>query len=349
MSNETSLETANVVLDTTIQASIASGTALVASQVVKGSLGSIDLLIDLGGTVGAPVLAATGIGVPLAVLLVLVHQILKKVEQNGEQDKLIKHAMNIVEQCYQLHCLNITRILLFFNAINEVDENKEEHEQILQLCVDKTTIDTIKEKIDSLHNYLKQVVKREEGNYLGKIGISYNRFVRAEWFINHIIRDLTILNSTFILYTNKVNFIISQYEFYLKKNNKEKEIQQTWKNIYKDPSYQSFVTKKTDSGALIHIIENEKMQAETGSNLFQMFKKQTKKYQEKASNRPPPSENGNGNGNSLSSSGGARRQSCCRATRKRKSCIRKDGKRFRLPRKFSKKQCKRRWTLRHTA
>lgn len=38
---------------------------------------------------------------------------------------------------------------------------------------------------------------------------------------------------------------------------------------------------------------------------------------------------------------GARRQSCCRATRKRKSCIRKDGKRFRLPRKFSKKQCKR--------
>ena len=222
MSNEAAAAAANVALGATIRTSHVSGAAQYTSYVAKGfgSLGSMDLLIDLGGTVGAPVLAATGIGVPLAVLLVLVWKIAQKSEQKGELDQLISHAMFIVEQCYQLHCLNITRILLFFYAIERDDKNKEankkEHEQILQLCVDKTTIDTIKEKIDSLHKYLKEVVE-QEGTRLSKISRSFKRYARAEWFINHIIRDLTILNSSFILYTNKVNFIISQYEFYLKK------------------------------------------------------------------------------------------------------------------------------------
>ena len=86
---------------------------------------------------------------------------------------------------------------------------------------------------------------------------------------------------------------------------------------------------------------DDKKQAKNGSKLFQTFKQQTKKYKEKVENQPPPRLNDNGLSNSGSARGGGKRQSCCRATRKRKSCIRKDGKHFRLPRKFSKKQCKR--------
>ena len=33
-------------------------------------------------------------------------------------------------------------------------------------------------------------------------------------------------------------------------------------------------------------------------------------------------------------------KSCCKHTRKDKICVRKDGKKFSLPRKFSKKKCK---------
>tara|TARA_Y100000992_G_scaffold131415_1_gene86662 strand:+ start:4064 stop:4270 length:207 start_codon:yes stop_codon:yes gene_type:complete len=33
-------------------------------------------------------------------------------------------------------------------------------------------------------------------------------------------------------------------------------------------------------------------------------------------------------------------KSCCKHTKKDKICVRKDGKKFSLPRKFSKKKCK---------
>ena len=35
-----------------------------------------------------------------------------------------------------------------------------------------------------------------------------------------------------------------------------------------------------------------------------------------------------------------RKQSCCRATRRHKKCVRKDGRVFSLPRKFSRRRCK---------
>ena len=347
------------------------GLIYAASVAVKGvaTIGSMDVLINLGGTVGAPVLAATGIGVPLAVLLVLVYQIAKKNKENKELEKVINHAIHIVEQCYQLHCANITQILCFYKEIKNIQpvpEKQREPSDILSYCVDERLLKTIKKMIDDLYNTLKEVVKQDGQDedkksyygqtkiFLGKSQRFYNRNVKGSWYTKELLKELTLLNSYFILYESKVNKIIQRYEHYLKANGRERIIKDIWKTIYKDESYKNFITKNSDSHKLIEFMEETKgniKKQEKGDTIQKTFKKQINLYKKKqdalekkeqAAQEQAAQEQA-AQGKKKQAAGKTRRnlRSCCRSTKKQTHCVRKDGKRFQLPRKFSKKQCKR--------
>lgn len=300
------------------------------------TIGSMDVLINLGGTVGAPVLAATGIGVPLAVLLVLVYKISKKIEERSELEKVMNHAIHIVEQCYQLHCANITQILFFYQEIKRLEEKKTQvTDNILSYCVDEHLLETIKKMIDDLYNTLKNVAKQDDGSGFSwdKTSRFVNRNLSGSWYTKELLKELTLLNSYFILYESKVNKIIQRYEHYLKANEQQQKVKEIWGKIYDDESYKNFITKKSDSGDLINFMENPKnytnQKDDTIQNTFKTQINLYKKEQEKQ--------------NQKQSGGKTRRnlRSCCRSTKKQTHCVRKDGNRFRLPRKFSKKQCKR--------
>ena len=84
-----------------------------------------------------------------------------------------------------------------------------------KIGLDQKFIAIIDGKLKKIYAILEKVMydKGDDATVSGKFGRMLNRNVYGSWFTHELLRELTLLNSYFIIYENKVKHIIKKKEF----------------------------------------------------------------------------------------------------------------------------------------
>ena len=88
-------------------------------------------------------------------------------------------------------------------------------------------INIIENKLDIIYALIKKVAFQNEES--GSIGRVINRNVFGKFYTNELLRELTIINSYFIIYENQVKYLVKQKEI----ENSIEDIKKSGKNFIK--------------------------------------------------------------------------------------------------------------------
>ena len=208
---------------------------------VAATVAAAEILVN--GT--APLLAASGIGIPLLAILVVAKQIASQYKQNLELNILLSDVTTIITNCFYLESL-IKKTIKEFSPhiatalqpelaktsdttlINEVKQienegvkNETEGNETLQTGgaekkagIDNKIQDKILEKLDILNKLLQEISPSEDDkkstfNFLGKKG---GRFFFSKHHKTQIINALTIINGLFTIYNSQFDWSMRYYE-----------------------------------------------------------------------------------------------------------------------------------------
>ena len=212
---------------------------------VAATVAAAEILIN--GT--APLLAASGVGIPLLAILLITKQIAVQYKQNLELNILLSDVTTIITNCFYLEALIKKTIEKFSphvatalqpelaktsdtSLINEVKqiENegvKPETEAVKpepekqqtggaekKTGIDNKIQDKILEKLDILNKLLQEITpsetdKKSTFNFLRK---KTERFFFSKHHKTQIINALTVINGLFTIYNSQFDWTIRYYE-----------------------------------------------------------------------------------------------------------------------------------------
>ena len=138
--------------------------------------------------------------------------------------------------------------------------------------LDESFVNKIKDVLDKVLILIQEVTYNQDDPTLrGKMRRSFNRNIYASHYTNELLRQMTILNSYFVIYESKVSHIVRRYEHYLNYKNEKKEAQEVptnekeevptnekeevptnktkeiWDKIYTHKTYTDLIFKKEQS------------------------------------------------------------------------------------------------------
>jgi hypothetical protein len=220
--------------------------------------------------VAVPLLAGTGVGLPLAAIILLANKIAIQAKQNITLVKLLKDVSEIITNCFLLNQLITSTVILVGTQLNKMIENTTDTEvkQILvysksilnKLQSQSDLIKLINTKLDSLQKmlvsvsldselakndieslsmqnnkdrnlpfnpeakssslgYLTDKIKKGSTMFSQKLNATQkrlSRFFYSAASINGILRELTIINSLFMIYNSQYDWILQHLERKLK-------------------------------------------------------------------------------------------------------------------------------------
>lgn len=194
----------------------------------------------------APLLAASGVGIPLLAILVLTKQIAVQYKQNLELNILLSDVTTIITNCFYLESLIKKTIKEFspyvatalqpelaktsdttlLNEVKEIENEgvKNENENGNETAqtggaekkagIDNKIQDKILDKLDILNKLLQEITPSEDDkkstfNFLRKKG---ERFFFSKHHKTNIINALTVINGLFTIYNSQFDWSIRYYE-----------------------------------------------------------------------------------------------------------------------------------------
>ena len=119
-----------------------------------------------------------------------------------------------------------------------------------KIGLDQKFIAIIDGKLEKIYAILEKVMygKDDDATVSGKFGRMLNRNVYGSWYTHELLRELTLLNSYFIIYENKVKHIIKKKEF----DNDENTNKENWGKLFNknsgDNVRQLFMANITKTG-----------------------------------------------------------------------------------------------------
>lgn len=171
-----------------------------------------------------PLLVSTGFGLPLAGLLMLVQIIAQKYQYNEELKSILVDINNILSSC-----LNLAQLICFADSlyIKKIasDPNNSDTVRVLRDELTKSNISNIiTTKILTIHNILKEkfgitpIKTTDDSNWvlkqfkkIPKLFNSSNNVLMAEFFRDLLLRQITMVNSYFILFNNHYVWRVIEY------------------------------------------------------------------------------------------------------------------------------------------
>lgn len=209
--------------------------------------------VTAGMEAAIPVLGATGIGIPLAATLFIISKMTRLYASKVELEQVIENSHDVIKRCYLIYSSNMTVILKFIERIlkeeKEIKKEDEGDEKIYEKSVfkvqfDKELLSKIKESI-SIINLLLERVTKNKANKKGRFMRMVNRVFSAKFYTNQLLKELTFLNSLFIVFMYKKEKIVKYYENHIKSNYtnsinnffQDTVTPQIWKEIEEDPDY----------------------------------------------------------------------------------------------------------------
>ena len=208
--------------------------------------------VTAGMEAAIPVLGATGIGIPLAATLFIISKMTRLYASKVELEQVIENSHDVIKRCYIIYSSNMTVIIKFISKISEEEKKLKKEDEgdekiyekpVFKVQFDKELLSKIKESI-SIINLLLERVTKNKANKKGRFMRMINRVFSAKFYTNQLLKELTFLNSLFIVFMYKKEKIVKYYENYIKKNYtsinnfyQDTVTPQIWTEIEEDPDY----------------------------------------------------------------------------------------------------------------
>lgn len=209
--------------------------------------------VTAGMEAAIPVLGATGIGIPLAATLFIISKMTRLYASKVELEQVIENSHDVIKRCYIIYSSNMTVIIKFISKISEEEKKLKKEDEgdekiyekpVFKVQFDKELLSKIKESI-SIINLLLERVTKNKANKKGRFMRMVNRVFSAKFYTNQLLKELTFLNSLFIVFMYKKEKIVKYYENHIKSNYtnsinnffQDTVTPQIWKEIEEDPDY----------------------------------------------------------------------------------------------------------------
>ena len=175
--------------------------------------------VTAGMEAAIPVLGATGIGIPLAATLFIISKMTRLYASKVELEQVIENSHDVIKRCYIIYSSNMTVIIKFISKISEEEKKLKKEDEgdekiyekpVFKVQFDKELLSKIKESI-SIINLLLERVTKNKANKKGRFMRMINRVFSAKFYTNQLLKELTFLNSLFIVFMYKKEKIVKYY------------------------------------------------------------------------------------------------------------------------------------------
>ena len=204
-------------------------------------------------TVATPLLAMSGIGVPLAAALFVLSEFSKMARINAELMVFAKDSEFILSQFVKLHRMMIRVIIEYFNAFDsdvdidnkisnksspddDDDDNEEKNpskiKELQKFSIDTTIIKNIEAKLNEFGVTLKSLNLDKK--------FSIKRFTYSASTLSKLTKIITVLNAYFIIYNAKFEHLIRHYNYVIGQENAAKSLE-IWDSIHASDEYKTYM------------------------------------------------------------------------------------------------------------
>jgi hypothetical protein len=213
-----------------------------------------------------PVLAISGVGLPLAAGLLLLSTAASTLKQNLILSSLIMDCELVLKKTANMHKLMMTTLSIFNDVINEreygevvanrnldvieIPKQKTFNRKIFTNSVKKEFgeitfeprfLEKLKLKMEYFNSKLTDLVPDVKSSVFKKVTRGMKRTTASSKYIDIIQRELTLLNSYFIIYNNQFEWILRRYEKILLRTGHEEILNDIWFFIEESKEYKNYL------------------------------------------------------------------------------------------------------------
>jgi len=217
--------------------------------------------LSVGVNVAIPFLAASGVGLPLAGALYLAKQLSDMYIDKLQLKMMFIDLILILENCYFLDKLIFKSNEIFNTHLSMINEG-------IIIILDENLQRRILDKINLITKLLASISSEKakkiflsmfnennanginDDRYFSKFRSKIDRMFNSKFYKEIILRELSILNSLFILYNSKFDWIIQFYErkIYIKDPNIVTNI---WNEIEKTDEFKFYLKPPSDIDSIL--------------------------------------------------------------------------------------------------
>ncbi len=245
------------------------------------SYGAVVLLGSNVAEKASPILAISGIGIPLAAGLFLLGRIIDYGIQNSILFKMVEDCKIILQNALYSHMLIMKKIEIYFKYSDEKTQKK-----LSKFTINKLIVNKIVSKLTLFNTLLETIIPKENEGRFSRLTKRIHRFTHGKYYINEITRELGLLNSFFITYHNQAQELDKYAHSILKK--KSKKIQ---KKIEKTDEYINYLGNKNFEES-IKDIKDKFNSNETANAILKKYQDDISKAGDKLKNETPITEGG---------------------------------------------------------
>jgi hypothetical protein len=213
-----------------------------------------------------PVLAISGVGLPLAAGLLLLSTAAKTLKGNLILNNLIMDCELVLKKTANMHKLMMTALSIFNDVINERDYGEivaNRNLDVIEIPKQKTFnkkrftnsvkkefgeitfeprfLEKLKLKMEYFNSKLTDLVPDVNSSMFKKFQRGMKRTTASGKYIDIIQRELTLLNSYFIIYNNQFEWILRRYEKILLRTGHEEILNDIWFFIEESKEYKNYL------------------------------------------------------------------------------------------------------------
>tara|TARA_B100000035_G_scaffold274444_1_gene250838 strand:+ start:313 stop:1536 length:1224 start_codon:yes stop_codon:yes gene_type:complete len=213
-----------------------------------------------------PVLAISGVGLPLAAGLLLLSTAAKTLKGNLILNNLIMDCELVLKKTANMHKLMMTALSIFNDVINERDYGEivaNRNLDVIEIPKQKTFnkkrftnsvkkefgeitfeprfLEKLKIKMEYFNSKLTDLVPDVNSSMFKKFQRGMKRTTASGKYIEIIQRELTLLNSYFIIYNNQFEWILRRYEKILLRTEHEEILNDIWFFIEESKEYKNYL------------------------------------------------------------------------------------------------------------
>jgi hypothetical protein len=217
-----------------------------------------------------PVLAISGVGLPLAAGLLLLSTAAAALKRNLILSSLIMDCELVLKKTANMHKLMMTALSIFNDVINERDYGEivaNRNLDVIEIPKQKTFnrkiftnsvkkefgeitfeprfLEKLKLKMEYFNSKLTDLVPDVKSSVFKKFKRGMKRTAASGKYIDIIQRELTLLNSYFIIYNNQFEWILRRYEKILLRTGHEEILNDIWFFIEESKEYKNYLHNPT--------------------------------------------------------------------------------------------------------
>jgi hypothetical protein len=229
-------------------------------------LGSVSEAASPYIDMATPVLAISGIGLPIAAGLLLLSTAANTLKGNLILNSLLIDCELVLKKTANMHKLMMTSLSLFNDVINERDYGEivaNRNLDVIEIPEQKTFnkktftnsvkkefgeitfeprfLTKLKVKMEYFNSKLTDLVPDVKSSVFSKMKRSMKRTAASGKYIDILQRELTLLNSYFIIYNNQFEWILRRYEKILLRTGHEEILNDIWFFIEESKEYKDYL------------------------------------------------------------------------------------------------------------